>query len=198
MGRHYSTRDFLRQMPNALLARYFQARGVLYVFDFASLKETQPEPLLAALNALPEAQRNPMVAEFREIQGMSDEKGFRAIINEAEFHLGAGTDGHKQFVQALAVLPNHFERAMVVFLDHGRYWRGATLFHHADLLPNWRKRKNFPHGMAAVDPASIRELADLIRHFFHYTEGRGNNCQVEALRRGDRIIPSFADTSQLD
>ena len=29
MARHYSTRDFFRQMPNALLARYFQARGLL-------------------------------------------------------------------------------------------------------------------------------------------------------------------------
>ena len=29
MGCHYSTRDFFRQMPNRLLARYFEARGVL-------------------------------------------------------------------------------------------------------------------------------------------------------------------------
>ena len=29
MGRHYSTRDFFRQMPNQLLARHFAARGVL-------------------------------------------------------------------------------------------------------------------------------------------------------------------------
>ena len=29
MARHYATRDFFRQMPNPLLARYFHARGVL-------------------------------------------------------------------------------------------------------------------------------------------------------------------------
>ena len=29
MARHYTTRDFFRQMPNTLLARYFQGRGVL-------------------------------------------------------------------------------------------------------------------------------------------------------------------------
>ena len=28
MARHYATRDFFRQMPNPLLARYFHARGV--------------------------------------------------------------------------------------------------------------------------------------------------------------------------
>lgn len=34
MTRHYSIRAFFRQMPNALLARYFAARGVLADFDF--------------------------------------------------------------------------------------------------------------------------------------------------------------------
>ncbi len=27
MARHYSTRSFFRQVPNALLARYFEERG---------------------------------------------------------------------------------------------------------------------------------------------------------------------------
>jgi hypothetical protein len=31
-----------------------------------------------------------------------------------------------------------------------------------------------------------RELADQIRAYFHRTEGRGNNCVVEAFRRGER------------
>ena len=34
MARHYSTTDFFRQMPNALLARYFQDRGL-----FGELRE---------------------------------------------------------------------------------------------------------------------------------------------------------------
>ena len=31
MARHYSNKDFFRQMPNALLASYFQARGLFKV-----------------------------------------------------------------------------------------------------------------------------------------------------------------------
>ena len=34
MARHYSTKDFFRQMQNALLARYFHARGLLGDLDF--------------------------------------------------------------------------------------------------------------------------------------------------------------------
>ena len=74
---------------------------------------------------------------------------------------------------------------MVTFLDHNVFWRGATLFYHADTLPYWRKRKNLPHRPAAVDEASIQELSHLIRNYFHHTEGRGKNCVVEPFRRGE-------------
>ena len=41
MARQYSTREFFRQMPNVLLARYFQERGLFGDLDFAILKEVQ-------------------------------------------------------------------------------------------------------------------------------------------------------------
>ena len=74
---------------------------------------------------------------------------------------------------------------MITFLDYNSFWRGATLFYHADTLPYWRKRKNLPHRPAAVDEASIQHLAALIRNYFHQTEGRGKNCVVEPFRRGE-------------
>ena len=86
MARHYSTRDFFRQMPNALLARYFRAREVFGDLDFSAMKETQPDELFAAWLYLPDSQRNTMDAEFRVIFELSCEKGFRAIIDEAARH----------------------------------------------------------------------------------------------------------------
>jgi hypothetical protein len=67
MGRHYSTRDFFRQMPNQLLARHFAARGVLAGLDFAALKEAQPEELFTAWLELPENLRN-RVRYLREVK----------------------------------------------------------------------------------------------------------------------------------
>ena len=185
MSRHYSTKDFFRQMPNALLARYFQARNVFGALDFAAMNEGHPDELFAAWLELPDAGRKPIDAELREIFDLSCEKGFHAIRDEAEWHLAAGSQAHVEFVEKLAALASHYERAMVTFLDHSQFWKGATLFYHADTLPYWRKRKNLPHQPAAVDPASLRELARLIRSYFHRTEGRGNNCVVEPFRRGD-------------
>ena len=115
---------------------------------------------------------------------MSCEKGFRAVIDEAEFQFA--DEEFTAFVEHLSALPGHFERAMLTFLDFNSCWKGANRFHHADNLPYWRKRKHLPHKPAAVDNASIVQLASLIRNYFHLTEGRGNNCVVEPFRRGDR------------
>ena len=183
MARHYTTKDFFRQMPNALLARYFQGCGLFGDLDFGVMKEGRPDELFAAWLALPEAQRHVMDAEFRGIFDMSSEKGFRAIIDEAEFHLDE--DEFTAWVEKLSALPSHYERAMLVYLDYNACWKGATLFYYADTLSYWRKRKNLPHQPAAVDDASIEELAGKIRTYFHHTEGRGNNCVVEPFRRGE-------------
>jgi len=183
MARHYSTKEFFRQMPNALLARYFQGRELFGDLDFSAMKDGKPEPLFGAWMYLPEGKRNEMDAEFRDIFEMSCEKGFRAIIDEAEFQLGE--EEFTAWVKMLSAIPGHFERAMLVFLDHNACWKGATRFYHADTLSYWRKRKNLPHQAPAVDDASIQQLAGMIRTYFHHTEGRGNNCVVEPFRRGE-------------
>ena len=187
MARHYSTRNFFRQMPNALLARYFAGREVFGEFDFAAMPETRHDGLFSAWLALLEEQRNAMDAEFRDIFEMSCEKGFRAILDEAQWHLAqdADPDAANAFAEKLAAMSNHFERAMVTYLDHNLFWRGATRVHHADTLSHWRKRKNLPHNAAQVDVPSIQALANRIRTYFHHTEGRGNNCEVEPFRRGE-------------
>lgn len=186
MVRHYSTQDFFRQMPNALLARYFQGRGVFVDLDFSALKEGQPDMLFAAWLALPDSPRKAMEAEFRDLFELSCEKGFLAIIDEARWQLRETPEALTPFVERLSALPSHYERAMITFLDHPAVWKNATRFYHVDTLSYWRKRKHLPHQPAAVDSASVQHLAHLIRTYFHHTEGRGNHCLVESFRRDER------------
>jgi len=185
MAQQYSTKNFFRQMPNALLARYFNARDLFCDMDFAAMKEGRPDELFTAWLALSDSQHNEMDTEFRDIFEMSCEKGFQAIIDEAGWQLRENQDNFTSFIETLSAMPNHYERAMTTFLDHHALWRGATRFYHADTLPYWRKRKNISNRPAAVDAASLRQLADLISNYFHYTEGRGRNCVVEPFRRGE-------------
>lgn len=185
MARHYSTKSFFRQVPNALIASYFKDQGLLRELDFAAMSETKPDELFAAWLELPEEQRKPMDADFQDIFELSCEKGFLAIIDEARWQMRGAPEQLAEVIEMLSALPDHYQRAMTTFLGLRQFWDGAVRFHHADNLPYWRKRKNMGHNLAAVDDASIRQLARQIRDYFHSTEGRGNNCVVEPFRRGD-------------
>ncbi len=184
MAKHYSTKDFFRSTPNALLARYFAARDVLQDFDFAAMKETKIDALFEAWMAVPEAQRAKMEVDLREIGDMSNEKGVRAIIDEADYHLSE--DGaYGAFVAMLMALPGYHERAITTFLDHPALWKGSTRLYHADTLSYWRKRKNLPKKKAAVDPASIEALSNAVCQYYQHAEGRARHCRVEPYRRGN-------------
>ncbi len=185
MGRHYSTRDFFRQMPNQLLGRYFETHGVLTEMDIAAMKETRIEALFAAWLELPEGQRRKMDADFSEIHALSCEKGWCAIRDEAQWQWGHEPEAFTAFVERMGNLDGHFERAMVTFLEFQRFWKGATHFCHADSLPYWRKRKGLLNVPASVHEDGRQALADGISSYFHRTEGRGKNCVVEAFRRGE-------------
>ncbi len=67
MARHYSAREFFQQVPNALLRRYFDAKGVLTGFNFFAMTEAKIDLLFDSWKVLPETQRNPIDVEFRVI-----------------------------------------------------------------------------------------------------------------------------------
>jgi hypothetical protein len=54
MAKRYSSRDFFRQMPNVLLAPYFQGHELFADLDFTAMKEGKPEALFTAWLELPD------------------------------------------------------------------------------------------------------------------------------------------------
>lgn len=185
MARHYSIKSFFRDMPPALLARYFDEHRVLQDFDFPSLNATKRGELFDAWLRLDQEHRRRMEGDFQEIFDLSRDAAMPAIVEEAAWQMRNDPGAHAAFVEMFSALPNHYERSMVTFLDYHECWRGANLFYHADTLPYWRKRKGFPHKPAAVDEHSVKQLEELICDFFHRTEGRGHNCRIDCLRRRD-------------
>ena len=67
-------------------------------------KEAQPDELFTAWLELPDAQRKPMDAELRSIFEMSCEKGFHAILDEAQWHLAKEPQTYTEFAEKLAAL----------------------------------------------------------------------------------------------
>ncbi len=185
MARHYSIKSFFRDTPADVLARYFHKQGLFKDFNFSAMTGAKLDELFGAWLYLPEGERKRIEGEFQEIFALSRDAAMPAIIHEAAWQMRNELGAHAAFVEMFSALPNHYERAMVAFLDYHECWKGANLLYHADTLPYWRKRKGFPHKPAAVDDASVQDLADLIRGLFHRTEGRGNHCHIDCLRRGE-------------
>lgn len=186
MARQYSSGEFFRQMPNAMLGRYFASRSMLAGLDFAAMKEGKPDALLEAWGQLPDEQRSESEADFREILAMSNSKGYQALLDETRWQLEDEPEALQTLLGRLSMLEDHYSRAMEAFLSLPACWKGATRFHYADQLTHWRKRKNLPKVDAAAGPNATAQLAALIKGYFERTEGRGKNCVVEAYRRGER------------
>lgn len=178
----YSHKHFFRQIPHGQLASYFDSKGIDLGVDFAALNEKQVDGLFTAFTCLPEDQQTTFEAEFQDIHAMACEGGMAALIDEAAFH------GDDSFVESISAIDGLHAKAMWAFLEKHPFWRGATLFLHADNVSSsyWKKRNDFPPVPPDVEDNAIKALADSIRAYFRNTEGRGRNCKVEPYRRHNK------------
>jgi hypothetical protein len=181
MASQYSHLQFFRRVPNDLLARYFDSRDAALKVPFNDLKQTEVEPILEAFQALGDQKQAEIEAEFQDIHALSCEGGVSALVDEAAFH------GDENFATELAKIDGFHAKIMWAFLEKPDYWRGATMFQHADnVSPSyWKKRNDLPSLPPHVEVEDIEALASEISVMFS-KEGRGRNCKVEPYRRHNR------------
>lgn len=179
MASQYQHRQFFRRVPNALLARYFEARDTDLGVDFATLTETQVEPLFEAFTALPEERQAAMEVDFQDINALATDGGIEALRNEAAFYEDA------TFPEEISSIDGLHAKAMWAFLHKPGYWKGASALLHADTVAGrfWKKRNDLPQVPPHVEDEDIHELEKAISHYFNKTEGRGRNCKVEPYRK---------------
>jgi hypothetical protein len=177
----YSHLQFFRRVPNALLARYFQSRDATLAVEMETLKESDVEPILSAFLELEDTQQAEIEAELQDVHALACEGGVAALVDEATFH------ADKAFVADLAAIDGFHSKVMWAFLEKPLYWRGATMFLHADNVSAsyWKKRSDLPALPPHVEDEDIGALAEAISALF-IKEGRGKNCKVEPYRRHDR------------
>lgn len=190
MGRHYVLSRFLRQTPNHLLKQYFAARALLGTVDFDTPKEREIDAIQQAIIALPETDRQKVESDFRDIDALASERGFRAMMDEAAWHVRNNPQQYgddRDLIQRLANFDGEHARAMWVFLNRTDYWHGAMRFFEADMVaPSyWQKRKNLPRLDPRLDAATFTAFAHALGRYFHVMHGRGTHCHVEALRRNE-------------
>ncbi|HNS21859.1 MAG TPA: hypothetical protein PKH24_15250 [Sedimentisphaerales bacterium] len=185
MARQYSPRTFLRKTPNTLLKQYFASQGILGDVDFNKLGETEVQPIMAAMEALPMRQGMLIEEEFRQVHEMSCESGTRVLLEEAEFH-GLG------LADALGAMASHYERALWVFLNHRSVFDVAGDLAEMDGVGSWRRREVNKGLSPAVDKEDLDNLASGLIEFYK-TQGRGYHCRIDNyLRRNPERHCYFA------
>ena len=179
MASQYQHRQFLRRVPNALLARYFESKESDLGLDFGKLKESEVELIFLAFTALPEEQQAAMEVDFQDINALASDAGMGTLLNEAEFY------GDTSFPEEISAIDGYHAKAMWAFLHKPAYWKGASAILHADNVSGrfWKKRNDLPGVPPHVDEEDIQELAQGISHYFNKAEGRGRNCKVEPYRK---------------
>ncbi len=182
MASQYSHMQFFRRMPNTQLANYFKSRDIDLGVNFTELKEKNSEKIFNAFIGLPEEQQADMEAEFQDVNALACEGGIAALVDEAGFH------DDDAFIEEIAAIEGFHAKAMWAFLNKLKYWRGATMFLHADnVSPSyWKKRNDLPSLPPQVDDEDIQMLAKAISGYFFRKEGRGKNCIVEPYRRNQK------------
>ena len=185
MAAQYSHMQFFRHVPNAQLAAYFESKDIDLGINFTEekgKKKKKKEEIFQAFTALPEDQQANIEAEFQDVNAMACEGGVAALIDEADFHQDEG------FIESISEIDGFHAKVMWAFLKKKNYWKGATMFLHADNVSSsyWKKRNDLPSVPPHVEDDDIKALAKAISDYFHTTQGRGRNCKVEPYRRNSK------------
>lgn len=181
MAADFDLRRFLQRAPRQWLKRYFDETGALPDFDWQSIKKLKVEPLVDAFIAIPDARREPLTSDFRNLALLSRPAGKVAIIDEARFH-GEG--------DAVASILEHFEDfgdcAFWARLERTDLWDGAMFLAAADSMQRkyWRKRVNLPLLGRLPTPGDGEKLAKAVAEVMMRHEARGQHCVVHQVRRG--------------
>ena len=179
MASQYQHRQFFRRVPNLLLAKYFEAKGIPLDVDFGKLKETEVEPIFAAFTALPEDTQSAVEVDFQDINALASEGGISALLNQAMFY------ENLDFQQEIATIDGFHAKAMWAFLHEPDYWQGASSLLHADNVSVrfWKKLSGLPKIPTHIDTSDIQAFEESIGRYFFNAEIRGRNCMVEFYRK---------------
>jgi len=182
----YTPKVFMRQAPNRLLRRYFEAKGLLAEIPWDRLKETKIEPVHEAILELPATDRRQIAGDFRAITELASPRGSALLIRLARQR---GVDFAPQFDDC-----NGYGRALLALLDHRSIFEEARTSTRWEFLPrgSMDKRNGLPKMMPDTSPLTLARFAADISRYYREEQGRGEHCQVEHFLQNGHIDYFFA------
>lgn len=183
----YNPRAFLRQVPNALQARFFLRYDAFSAFDWSHQKETQVEAVFDCWQQMPEAEKRQVGAVFRQVHSMASSRGTRVLVEAAR-------DRGLEIASDLGARKNAHDRAIWCFLDHPEVFANARTLDHIEGLPkcSWEKRNGLPKKPIEFTATTVSDLSRRISEYYLARDGRGENCKVEYRQRSFGLDSFFA------
>jgi hypothetical protein len=176
----FSLPRFLRRVQPSDLQVYFGARAILFSepIDWTARSSALVDSMKAAIESLPERERERVFEDFERIDQVSDEIGQRALRSLIEhdeallhrFHSCNGSEARGLFVLLTdeEAFDNALATAYAERMRHGRSWSGYCL--PAPLAPS-----KSPSDIALLEA----DLSELFREF----DGTGRKLKVDWFER---------------
>ena len=179
MSRQFSIPTVLRMVPNSLLKAFFEE---LEHGDFdpcwPELKEREIDPILDYISDLPLDQMNKIEGVLRSVFDLACPSGFDALLE-------AGT--HCDEPDLGSLVPEELSvqgLAMWAWLNYREVFDKAQIIYQVEHMAWWRKRNDLPKNAPDMSASAKAELERDISTFLK-SQGRGKDCTVEMLTRGD-------------
>lgn len=175
----YSPKKVIRSISKPLLQRYFDSRGLLADFAWGEYKESNPAPLIEAIDALDARVHESVDADLATVNELANDGGSRLLYEEATFWKRA-------WVSKLDGMANDYERAMLALIEDRRLVETALAYSEIDRFAESRwQRWNVGKRLQVNDDEEHRgRFKKALRAIFK-EDGRGKRCHLDTLDRRD-------------
>ena len=181
MTTHFTPKTFLRQASHKLLGIYLAQAGIDLGIDVAELKPHNIDPIIDAINRLPDAQRAILDRDLHAIWSLASEAGLRHILDEAK-------ERSVDIVERLQPHAGFLNKAIWTFVEERAVFDGAARFAILDLVSGRYWKRGLPVAGASVHDIGGRTqaLEAVLSAYFQREECRGKSCKIDHVARDAR------------
>jgi hypothetical protein len=177
----YDAKQFLRDVPTALLQQYLSEVDIAGHVDWTAPVSVILNQVFEAVEAAPEALHRQIHNAFRMIHRLAIEEGIAMIRDE----IRRRQLGEETFT-ALEQYRTPTGQAFWTFLHLPEVFSFAYHFGIADMVQRWHRICIRTSKPLASEDESSRRLADDLCAYYQEFQGRGHGCDVTVFQRDSR------------
>jgi hypothetical protein len=181
MAKQFDPRKVLKHISNDLLRRLFAARDELAGVPWATLSETDAQPIFDAWQQLPEPKRREVQVILQDVNELADDRGLAVVAEEIGWRC-------PERMAEFETVTSRVDKAMWAYLTIPAAFEEAARFARADWLASgryWHKRNGLPKTPLEVTNEMKVALSGALTGFYREAQGRGHWCHVEHYRRAN-------------